>query len=122
MEKIAIIGASNNRAKYGNKAVRAYKEKGFLVFPVNPKEPEIEGLKCYKSVLDIPGSVELASFYVPPGTGEAVAEQVVKKGVKKVFLNPGAESPKIVEALSKAKVKVVQACSIVAIGKNPEEF
>lgn len=51
MDSIAIIGASSDRSKFGNKAVRAYKRKGFKVFPINPKESKIEGLKCYRSVI-----------------------------------------------------------------------
>ncbi len=78
---IAIIGASRNRRKFGNRAVRAYLDQGYTVIPINPHELEIEGLKAYTSVLDVPGPIDLASFYVPPDVGEQVIEQVVAKGI-----------------------------------------
>src|SRR3977135_3294518 len=89
---VAVIGASNNPGKFGNRAVRAYLEQGYTVIPINPREREGEGLAAYASVLDVPGRIDLASFYVPPEVGETVIEQVVQKGVAEVWLNPGADS------------------------------
>jgi len=63
---VAVIGASNDRSKFGNRAVRAYRLQGHTVIPINPHEREVEGLKAYKSVLDVPGTIDMASFYVPP--------------------------------------------------------
>lgn len=119
---IAVIGASSNRAKYGNKAVRAYVAAGWTVYPVNPNEEEIEGLRAYPSVLDVPGEIDEASFYLPPKWGLAVADEVIAKGIPRVYLNPGAESPELVAKLQAAGVEVIQACSIVAVGRSPAEF
>ena len=66
MKTVAIIGASSDRQKFGNKAVRAFREQGYQVYPVNPKEPEIEGLPAYKSIADVPGRPEMITVYVPP--------------------------------------------------------
>ena len=63
---IAIVGACNDRKRFGNKAVRAFVEQGWKVYPVHPTETEIEGLPAFKSVLDIPGPVDAASLYIPP--------------------------------------------------------
>ena len=63
---VAVIGASNNRSKFGNRAVRAFQQQGYTVIPINPHETEVEGLKAYASVLDVPGPIDMASFYVPP--------------------------------------------------------
>ena len=122
MSSIAIVGASNNRDKFGNKAVRAYLQKGYTVYPVNPKEEKIEGLKVYKSVLDIPEIVDLASFYVPPQIGLGMIEEVAKKGIKEVFLNPGAESDELYEKAQKLGVTPIVACSIVAVGLSPGQL
>ena len=122
MTNIAIIGASNNKKKYGYKAVRAYDEAGYVVFPINPKEEQIAGIKAYKSVLDIKENIDTASFYVPPQIGEIVAKEVVKKRIKKVFLNPGSESDKLIKILMDADTDVFRACSILAIGFHPEAF
>lgn len=113
--KIAIIGASKDRTKFSNKAVRAYKSQDHVVFPVNPNEKEIEGLPCYGSVLDIPLDVDAASLYLPPEIGIKVVNDIIKKGIKKVYLNPGTESKEIIRLLKKNKVEVLKECSIRAI-------
>src|SRR3954471_24569273 len=89
---VAVIGASNDRSKFGNRAVRAYVQRGYTVIPINPHESEVEGLKAYKSILDVPGPIDMASFYVPPDVGQRVIDEVAKKGVAEVWLNPGSES------------------------------
>ncbi|HEY3042495.1 MAG TPA: CoA-binding protein, partial [Vicinamibacterales bacterium] len=77
---VAVIGASNDRSKFGNRAVRAFLQQGYTVIPINPHENEVEGLKAYKSVLDVPGPIDMASFYVPPDVGQQVMDEVAKKG------------------------------------------
>ena len=118
-KRIAVIGASNDRKKFGNKAVRAYKAQGHEVFPVNPNEETIEGLRAYKSVSDIPGPIDIANIYLPPKRGIIVIEEVAKKGIKDVFLNPGTESTEIVEQGEKLGLNLMLACSIRAIGADP---
>ena len=120
--KIAVIGASNNREKFGNKCVRAYLMKGHEVFPVNPKEERIEGLKAYKSVPDIPEKIDVVSLYLPPEIGMRVADDIIKKKAPKIFLNPGTESDALIEKLKKHGIDVQARCSIVAIGINPSEL
>src|SRR5262249_27503458 len=71
---VAVIGASNIREKFGNKAVRAYLRQGWTVYPVNPNEREVEGLKSYPSITDIPGPVTRATLYLPPEVGVGVLE------------------------------------------------
>jgi predicted CoA-binding protein len=116
---VAVVGASNNRRKFGNRAVRAYKDQGYTVIPVNPHEREIEGLRAYQSVLDVPDAIDIASFYVPPDVGERVIEEVAAKGIAEVWLNPGAESDRLIARARSLSVKAVVACSIIAIGRNP---
>lgn len=120
--KIAIIGASNRRHKFGNKAVRAFKERGDEVFPINPAQSEIEGLKTYRSVLDVPEAIEIASFYVAPEVGLQVIEEVAQKGIKKVLLNPGAESDELLQRCDELGIKATVACSIILAGRSPHEF
>lgn len=120
--KIAIIGASKNKDKYSNKAVRAYKKHHHVVFPVNPNERELEGLTCYSSIMVIPLEIDVASLYLPPELGIKVVPEIIKKGIKKVIINPGAESKEIVAMLKKNKIKTILACSIQEIGENPDKF
>jgi len=119
---IAIIGASSNREKFGNKAVRAYLTQGYVVYPVHPKEASIEGQRAYPTVLDIPDAVEVASFYVPPKVGLAVIEQVAQKGIRTVYLNPGAESDELIHKAEALGITPIVACSILAVGMSPKEL
>jgi predicted CoA-binding protein len=119
---IAIIGASANRRKFGNKAVRAYVDAGYTVYPVNPKETEIEGLPVYHDVADIPGEVAVASLYLPPRAGEALLPALKAKGIETVFANPGADSPELVARGRELGLEVYVACSIVATGKRPDDY
>jgi uncharacterized protein len=116
---VAVIGASSNRQKFGNRAVRAFQQQGYTVIPINPHETNVEGLQTYASVLDVPGPVDMASFYVPPDVGEQVIEEIAKKGITEVWLNPGAESDALVARARALNIQPIVACSIVAIGQNP---
>ena len=80
--------------------MRAYLRQGWTVYPVNPKEAEVEGLKSYASITDIPGPVERATLYLPPHLGLGVLESIKAKGVDELYVNPGAESE---ELLAKAE-------------------
>lgn len=122
-KKIAIVGASRNREKYGNKAIRAFMEKGYRVFPVHPFEKEIEGQPVYRSVLEIPERVPLASFYIPASIGLEVIEEVARKeGMGIVYLNPGAESGELIRKGRALGLEIRDTCSIVAIGANPSRY
>jgi predicted CoA-binding protein len=116
---VAVIGASNRREKFGNRAVRAFIEQGYTVVPINPHEREIEGLRAYASVLDVPGPIDMASFYVPPEIGVRVIEDVAKKGITEVWLNPGSESDALIARARILSIQPIVACSVVAIGRNP---
>lgn len=118
---VAVIGASNNPKKYSNKAVKAYMLVGYKVYPVNPKEEYVEGLKAYKSILDIEDKIDRATLYVPPQVGIKVIEEIAKKGVDELYINPGAESEELVKRAQELGLKPILACSILAVGMNPNE-
>ncbi len=122
MPSIAIIGASAKRSKFGNKAVRAYQAGGYTVYPIHPAQSEVEGLPVYKSVLDVPEFIEVASFYVSPAVGLNVIEEVARKGIRQVILNPGAESAELLHRAAELGITATVACSILAIGRHPSEF
>ena len=116
---VAVIGASNNLRKFGNRALRAYRDQGYTVVPINPHEAEVEGLKAYASVLDVPGPIDMASFYVPPEVGEDIIGDIARKQIAEVWLNPGAESDELIARARALSIKPIVACSIVALGRNP---
>ena len=119
---VAVVGASRDRHKFGNKAMRAFRDAGHTVIPINPHENEVEGIKAYKSVLDVPGTIDMASFYVPPDVGEQVMDEIAKKGITEVWLNPGAESDRLIRHARALHIEPIIACSIVAIGQDPYAF
>ena len=119
MKTVAVIGASRNRRKYGNKALRAFEHQGFTVIPINPNEAEVEGHRAYASVLDVPGPIDMATVYVPPHIAVQVMEELAKKGIGEIWLNPGADEPEVVSKARALGLQPVLACSIIAIGESP---
>ncbi len=116
---VAVIGASSNRSKFGNKALRAYERQGYKVLAINPNDREVEGHTTYASVLDVPGPIDVATVYVPPEIGVMVMEELAKKQIPEVWLNPGADGPKVVARARELGLKTILACSIIAIGESP---
>jgi predicted CoA-binding protein len=119
MPSVAVIGASSARHKFGNRAVRAYLRQGWTVYPVNPRETEIEGLPVFPSVSAIPGPVDRASLYLPPELGLGVLEEIHRKGIRELWVNPGAESDELIARAEGLGLAPIQACSIVDIGERP---
>src|SRR3954467_11720348 len=97
---VAVVGASSDRAKYGNKALRAFKAEGHTVIPINPNEAEVEGLKTYGSVLDVPERIDMATVYVQPEVARRLLSEFQQKQIDEIWINPGAESD---ELLAEAK-------------------
>jgi predicted CoA-binding protein len=122
MKTVAVIGASANRSKFGNKAVRAYNQKGFLVFPVHPSEPEIEGLKCFARIQDVPSRPDVISVYLPPEVLLQLLPSIADRGCDELWVNPGAESELVVDGARKLGLNVVQACSILRVGESPSDY
>lgn len=119
---IAIVGASSDRRKFGNKAVRAYRDGGWVVYPVNPRADEIEGIKAYHSLKEVPEPIERVSMYVPTSVGLSMLDEIAAKRPGEVFLNPGSESDELIRAMRAQGLNVINACSIVNIGLTPEMY
>jgi predicted CoA-binding protein len=123
MPSIAVIGANADRSRYSNRCVRAYLQKGYTVYPINPKESAVEGLKCYASILDVPAQhIDRVSLYVRSSIGLQVLDEMAGKSVGEVWLNPGADAPEVVAKARELGLNAVTACSIVAIGIHPSEM
>lgn len=118
-KNIAIVGASRDRNKYGNKAVRAYASKGYGVYPINPNAQQIEEHTSYPGLKDVPVKLDIVSVYVPPGVGLTLVEDIFRVHPKIIYVNPGAESPELIKALRARGLRPMMACSILAIGVDP---
>lgn len=120
---VAIIGASADRTKFGNKAVRAHVAQGYQVFPINPRGGQIEGLPVYRRLADLPyGRLQRISLYVPPAVGISLLDSIAERGCDELWLNPGSESPELVAAATALGLNPIQACSIVALGSDPQSL
>lgn len=118
--RVMVVGASQNRTKFGNKAVRAYQRQGHEVLAVNPHASEIEGAPVYATVGAVPGPIDRAAIYVPPEVGVLVMRELAARGdVDEVWLNPGADGPAVVAEAERLGLRVIVACAIVDIGERP---
>ena len=122
MKTVAVIGASSNRAKFGNKALRAFEKQSYHVIPINPNEREVEGHKTFASVLDVPERIDMATVYVPPEIGIRVMDDLAKKGIAEVWLNPGADDDAVVARARELGLNTIVACSIIGIGDSPYRY
>jgi predicted CoA-binding protein len=122
MKTVAVVGASNDRSKFGNKALRAFQAEGYHVIPVNLTESTVEGLAAYPSVLDIPGTLDMATIYVPPQATLGLLDELQRKQVPEIWINPGAESDEVIAEARRRGLNAIFACSIVGIGRSPYHF
>ncbi len=123
MKTVAVLGASTDRSKYGNKAVRAFHREGCTVWPVNPKESTVEGLPAYKSIQDVPGRPEMITVYLPPAVVLKVLPDIAARGCDELWLNPGTESAEVLASATALGLNVIQACSLIeGAGVSPEDF
>jgi len=123
MKTVAIIGASANRAKFGNKSVRAHAQAGYHVYPINPQETEIEGWPAYRSIRDVPaGRIDRVSVYLPAAAAMAVLEEIVQREIGEVWFNPGADHRDVLKKARELGLPIVVGCSIVALGMSPDEL
>ena len=114
----AVVGASTDRDKYGNKVLRCYQQHGHEVYPINPKAPEVEGLKAYPSLAALPVKVPAISIITPPAATERVVREAAAAGVKHVWMQPGAESDAAVQSAESLGMNVIAGgpCLLVVMG------
>ncbi|HEV8071090.1 MAG TPA: CoA-binding protein [Planctomycetaceae bacterium] len=124
---VAILGASTDRAKFGNKSVRAHMKAGYEVYPVNPSGEEIEGLTVYRTLADVPVEhLDRISVYLRPQIGLTLLDEMAAKtrgtSGTEIWFNPGSESPALLERARELGLNAIAACSIVDLGLSPSQF
>jgi uncharacterized protein len=114
----AVVGAAKNRDKYGNKVLRCYMQHGMEVFPVNPRAAEIEGFACVAAVQDLPDTVQSISVITPPPVTLQVVREAIAKGIKNIWMQPGAESPEAIADCREAGINCIAdgSCVLVHLG------
>lgn len=122
-QTIAVVGASADRRKFGNKCVRAFQSVGWTVYPIHPTEATVEGLPAFRRVGDVPAErLDVVSVYLNPKLGLTVLPSLTAKPVGEVWFNPGAESDELLTKAKELGLHAIAACSIVGYGMNPHTF
>ncbi len=106
-KRFAIAGSFRNESKYAYRILKTLREKGYEVYPVNPRLKEVEGLACYPSVKDIPGSVDVIDIVTPPQVTEKIVEECKETGISRVWIQPGAESQTAIKFCKDNSIEVV---------------
>ena len=121
-EPHAVVGASTDRTKYGNRVLRVYLQTGRPVHPVNPKAAEVEGLKAYPDLRSLPEAVHGISVITPPAVTEKVVEEAAARGIRHVWMQPGAESDVAVARAEQAGINVIAdgSCILVILGYHED--
>jgi len=114
----AVVGASQDRSKYGNKVLRAYLQKQRAVYPVNPKADVIDGTNAYPDLASLPEAVHGISVITPPAVTETIVERAAELGIENIWMQPGAESAAAVERSAELGINVIagDACLLVVLG------
>jgi uncharacterized protein len=115
MPTVAIVGASPKPDRYSHQAVLKFRERGYTVYPVNPTGQEVDGLKAFRTLAEVPGAPDIVCMYVNPKTGAEMLDQIVAKKPRVLWLNPGADGEPLASAARAAGLHVVEACSLVAL-------
>lgn len=117
-EAYGVVGASNDRSKYGNKVLRCYLQHHKTVYPVHPQEKEIEGLSVIPNVSKLPDEVKSISIITPPRVTEQIVDQAIARGIQNIWMQPGAESDLAIEKCRKAKINAIAdgSCLLVILG------
>ena len=119
---VAVVGASRDRQKFGNKALRAFRDAGHTVIPIHPSAPEVEGIRAYASVLDVPGPIDMATVYVPAATAMRLLDEFERKQIPEIWLNPGADDDDVLAEARRRHLNVIAACSIMGVGRRPGDY
>jgi predicted CoA-binding protein len=106
-KRFAVVGATDNTEKYGNKIFKNLTRRGYEVYPVNPNLKEIDGVKCYPSLADVPVKVDVVDFVVPPKVTESILKECKRLGLDNIWLQPGSESDTAIAFCRDNKFKVV---------------
>lgn len=111
-KKVALVGASQNKRKWGNMLFRELKKKGYTVHPVNPNATEIEGTKCYPTIGALPPEIRNAIIVLPPEITEQIVKECIQSGIKRVWIHKGAGGK---GAPSKTAIEFCQANGIEVV-------
>ncbi|HOB99400.1 MAG TPA: CoA-binding protein [Verrucomicrobiota bacterium] len=112
---VAVLGASNKTDRYSFKAVRMLREKGHVPYPVHPALAAVDGIPAWTSLRAIPEPIDTVTVYLSARNQEAIANDLLGGGARRVIFNPGAENPELAEQLRQRGKEVLEACTLVLL-------
>lgn len=117
-DTFAVAGASTDREKYGNKVFRCYQQAGKVVLPLNPRADEVEGVACVKDMTELPVEVHGLSVITPPRVTESLVEEAALAGIKRLWVQPGAEFEGLFERCEELGMSCIWGgpCLLVVLG------
>jgi hypothetical protein len=122
MKRVAVLGASADHKKFGNKSLRAHRQAGWEVVPVNITGEEVEGTPSYRRIGEVPGKLDRVTVYLPPPITLKVLPEIAEAAPGEVWLNPGSADREVVAKAEELGLNAVQGCSIVDLGLSPSQF
>jgi len=109
----AVVGATENTEKYGHQVFKNLKSRGYEVYPVNPKLKELDGIRCYSALAEIPAKIDVVDFVVPPDVTEAILKDCQRLGINRIWLQPGSESEAAITFCHENNLKVVHSVCVM---------
>jgi predicted CoA-binding protein len=113
-KRFALVGATSNTSKNGYRIFKNLTRRGYEVYPVNPGMEELEGVKCYHSLADIPVKVDVVDFVVPPNVTEEILKECKRLGLERIWLQPGSESKAALDFCRENKMRVVHDICVMS--------
>lgn len=110
----AIVGATNDSTKFGNKIFKNMRSAGYTVYPVNPRAQTVEGEKAYPDLASLPEKPQVVDIVIPPSLVSPVLEEAAKLGIELVWMQPGAESEAAISKANELGLKAIyNACAMI---------
>lgn len=122
MKRVAVLGASADHRKFGNKSLRAHRRAGWEAIPVNLSGEAVEGIGSYRRIGDVPGKLDRVTVYLPPPVTLKVLPEIAEAAPGEVWFNPGSADREVVAKAKQLGLNAIQGCSIVDLGLSPSQF
>ena len=114
-QRVAVLGASKKEDRYSYKAFSMLREYGHIPVPVHPVLKDLEGVPVVDSLDSIEGGIDTLTVYIGPQHIESAIPSIIRLRPGRVILNPGTESPVLIDALEKAGIPYLEACTLVLL-------
>ncbi|SHJ37634.1 hypothetical protein SAMN02745751_02425 [Dethiosulfatibacter aminovorans DSM 17477] len=122
LQKWAVVGATQKKDKFGYKMFKSLLDNGNIVYPVTPKYDEIDGIKAYKSIKDIPDRIDVVGFIVNPEAGLKLIQDVIDLGIQNIWMQPGTRDPRIIDIAMDNDINIVFSCVMVELDNMDKGF